>query len=59
MILGKDWTLMLQPYLIPSKYSIGFEGFQIRIITVHCMCSVKNFEFNLQVKTLKRFNVGT
>ena len=58
---SKDWTLMLQPYLILSlsKYSteIGFKGFQIRIINVHCVCSVKDFEFNL--KTLKRFNVGT
>ena len=68
MRLGKDWTLMLQPHLIHSlevlRYStkIGFEGLQIRIrcfmiITVHCVFSVLDFEFNLE--TLKRFNVGT
>ena len=28
-----------------------------KIITVHCVCSVTYFEFNL--KTLKRFNMGT
>ena len=66
MRAGKDWTLMLQFSSLPnsqalSKYwtKIGFVlvGLQIRTIAVHSVCSVFDFEFNL--KTLKRFNMGT
>ena len=38
MSLGKDWTLMLQSYLILLLEE--FKGFQIRIITVHCVCAI-------------------
>ena len=54
---GKDWALMLLPCLILSPKVIGFKGLLIRIIAVHCVCSVLDFEFN--IKTLKCFNVGT
>ena len=54
---GKDWALMLLPCLILSPKVIGFKGLLIRIIAVHCVCSVLDFEFN--IKTLKCFNVCT
>ena len=56
MRLGKDWTLMLQPYLILCLEVFDedwirnlIESCQIMIIAVHCVCSVLDFdsEFNL------------
>ena len=58
MHFGKDWTLMLQSYLIlsvkvldeeASKIVSVFEGLQISIITVHCGCSALDFKFNLKL----------
>ena len=55
MRLGKDRTPMLQSFLIlllKVSDKDWIQGFQIRIITVHCVCSFLPVDFEFNPKAL-------